>query len=162
MKKGSKLSTYLVLRERAVAMSQQGRPQKDIASALGVAQSTVSKWLIEYRQHGSSSLERPRMGGSKRRISPQQRETLRGYLEEGAEAHGFTGAFWTRDRVREVIAQEFSIDYGRTAVGELLTLLGYSLQKPRLQSTSQDAESVRQWKEERLPALKKKRKKKAT
>lgn len=41
------------LRQQAVALSQQGKGYKAIASALGVPRDTVRSWIARYRQDGS-------------------------------------------------------------------------------------------------------------
>lgn len=156
MKKRKKLSEYKVLRKRAIELWRLSKDQKYISDSLGVAQSTVSNWISAYREKGESSIDYSKVGGSVRRISKLQQERLIELLEEGAVSCGYEGEIWTRPRVRDLIERVFGIKYGLTTVGDLLRDLGYTVQKPSKSSYKQDAEKVRKWKEEELPALKKK------
>lgn len=157
MKKKSRLYEYVVLRKRGIALWQNGKKQAEIAEALGVGQSTVSGWISQYKEKGEVSLAYPKMGGSIRRITIEQQQQLIKLINKGAVANGYDGELWTRPRVQHLIEKQFAITYSVRAVGDLLHDLGYSLQKPEKRSYKQDPEKVRQWLEERLPALKKKR-----
>ena len=155
MKKGTKLRDNLVLRRRAIELHKLGKKQQFIADVLGVDQSTVSKWVRAYKALGAESLKYPKIGGSKRKINPEQEQELVGFLNEGAESHGFEGDFWTRARVRDLIENKFGIVYKERAVGNILKALGFTVQKPGKKTYKQDPEKVKEWKEKTLPSLKK-------
>ena len=156
MKKGSKLRDYVAFRRRAVKLDAKGYTQEAIAEALGVGQSTVSRWLSQYSEEGDASLEYPKVGGRTRVIMPEECEELRAILAEGAEAYGFTGDFWSRARVQEIIRQKFDIEYHVNTVGDLLRDMGITLQVPVTKNYRQKPEDVAEFKEKRLPAIKKK------
>ena len=80
-------------------------------------------------------------------------------LLRGAEAFGFSGDVWTCERVAKVIEREFGVRYHPEYIGCLLRSLGWSYQKPVCRATQQNEEALRQWHQERLPALKKGRRK---
>src|SRR5258708_6412795 len=146
-------------RKRAWALKQQGWLQKDIAAGLGVSEGAVSQWLKSARQQGGvDALARRPPPGMTRRLSPGQRAQLPALLARGAEAHGFRGDVWTAARVAEVIRRAFGVRYHRDHVSRLLRQLGWSRQQPVEQATRRDAEAIRQWYEQRWPALKKGRK----
>ena len=84
MHKGAKLDDYVVFRRRAIELYQQGKKQKFIVKALGVSQPTVSRWISEFKTKGEAFLERPKIGGSKRKLTPDQLEELTNMLDEGA------------------------------------------------------------------------------
>jgi transposase len=133
------------------------KKQSEIAEAMGVSQSSVSNWIKNYKEKGASSLVYPKVGGSTRRISVEDQVELVKLLNKGAVQNGYDGDLWTRPRVQHLIKERFGIGYSVRAVGDLLADLGYTVQKPGKRSYKQDPEQVRQWREERLPALKKKR-----
>jgi transposase len=157
MKKGSKLDDYMVLRRRAIELYQQGKTQKFIVQALGVSQPSVSRWIKAFKERGEASLARPQVGGSIRRLTPEQIEQLVKMLDEGAAHHGFEGNVWTRARVKELIERKFGVTYQVRTLSDLLRDLGYTLQKPDRRSYRQDPEKVREWRAQTLPELKKKR-----
>lgn len=162
MKKGTKLSDLVVLRRRGLELHQQGWTQLRIAEALGVSQPTVSGWIQDYRERGAISLDYPTTGGSQRRLTEAQMDKLKELIRGGACAQGYADEFWTAERVRELIERTFGVVYQRRAVSDLLHHLGFTPQKPARHSHKQDAEAVRQWYEERLPAVEKKPTKKDT
>jgi len=158
MKKNSKLDDYMVFRRRAIELYKQGKTQRYIAEALGVGQASVSRWIKEFKVKGEASLKRPKMGGSKRRLTPAQLKQLTVMLDEGAEQHGFRGNLWTRARVKELIKRHFGVEYKLRTMSDLLRDLGYTIQKPDRCSYRQNPKEVQRWREETLPALKKKAK----
>ena len=89
------------------------------------------------------------------RLSAEQRAQIPGLLERGAETYGFRGDVWTATRVAAVIEQTSGVRYSRDHVSALLRRLGWSRQQPIERATQRNAEAIRQWSEERWPALKK-------
>ena len=142
-------------RKRAWALKQQGWLQKDIAAALGVSAGAVSQWLNRAREAGGvAGLARRPPPGMTPRLSPEQRALIPALLAQGAEAHGFRGDVWTATRVAEVIRRTFGVRYHRDHVSRLLRQLRWSRQRPIQRATQRDAEAIRQWYEQRWPALK--------
>jgi transposase len=159
--KGTKnLDAIMVLRRRAIELYQLGKSQSFIVEATGLRQPTISRYIKAYKERGGSSLERPKIGGSKRMLSAAQLEELVVLLEAGSEANGYEDNLWTRNRVRQLIEDKFNVVYKVRSVGDLLRDLGFTLQTPDRRSYRQDPELVKQWTEVNLPALKKKPKKK--
>src|SRR5215472_13019015 len=143
-------------RKRAWALKQQGWRQKDIAAALGVSAGAVSQWLTRAREAGGvAGLARRPPPGMTPRLSQEQRAQIPALLAQGAAAHGFRGDVWTAQRVAEVIHRTFGVRYHRDHVSRLLRQLGWSRQQPIQRAAQRDAEAIRQWYEQRWPALKK-------
>ena len=63
---------------------------------------------------------------------------------------------WTASRVAKVIDQTFGIRYHRDHVGRLLREAGWSRQQPIERATQRNEAAIKQWSEQRWPALKKK------
>ncbi|MBC3788473.1 winged helix-turn-helix domain-containing protein [Spirosoma utsteinense] len=93
--------------------------------------------------------------GAPTRLSAEQLSQLVTELHKGAEHHGFSGAVWTRPRVNEVVKELFGISYDPSQIGRILKKVGWSRQKPQRKASQQNLQAVAQWREERLPALKK-------
>jgi transposase len=146
---------YEVLRRRCVELNQGGWKQGAIAQALGLTQGWVSQTLKKYREQGVPALQWRKPSGAPTRLTPDQLRQLVEELNKGAEQHGFAGAVWTRPRVNEIIKKLFSVSYDPSQVGRLLKKVGWSRQKPQAKARQQDARAVVQWRQERLPELKK-------
>lgn len=147
---------YEVLRRRCAAMSQQGYSQTAIAKALGLTQGWVSQTLKKFRAQGEAALAWRKPVGPKNRLNALQLAQLVDELNKGAPAHGFEGEIWTRQRVKAVIVKLFGVSYDPSQVGRLLKKVGWSRQKPQPKARQQDPQAVQQWRQDRLPALKKK------
>jgi transposase len=145
-------------RKRAWALKQQGWLQKDIAAALGVSAGAVSQWLKRAREGGGvAALRRRPPPGMAPRLSAEQRAHVPALLARGAEAYGFRGDMWTARRIAQLIAETFGVHYHRDHVSRLLRQLGWSRQRPITRATQREAAAIQQWREERWPALQKKR-----
>lgn len=91
------------------------------------------------------------------RLSAEQKVQIPVLLAKGAQAYGFRGGMWTVSRVAEVIAQTFGVRYHRDQVSKLLREAGWSRQQPIERASQRDEEAIKQWAEERWPAIKKSR-----
>jgi transposase len=144
-------------RLRAWELYQEGWKQSDIANALGVTQGAVSQWLKRGREGGVASLRHQPPPGATPRLSPAQREQLLKLLSQGAEFFGFQGDVWTQPRVAILIRDRFGVSYDPSHVGRILKASGWSSQKPVHRATQRNEETIRLWKEERWPQVKKRR-----
>jgi transposase len=148
-------------RLRAWALHQQGWPVGKIAVALGVTHGAVSQWLTRARKEGEASLhDRPRPGRVPR-LTPDQQAKVPALLAQGAEAWGFRGERWTRERVGAVIRREFGVSYHPAHISRLLAGWGWSLQKPQRQAIQRDETAIQAWREQRRPAIEKRGRAKA-
>ena len=143
-------------RKQAWKLKELGWPQKDIAVALGVTEGAVSHWMKRGREGGVEALEAHPPKGVSPRLTAEQKAQLPALLAKGAEAYGFRGEVWTARRVAEVIFRTFGVRYHRDHVGRLLRQAGWSRQQPIERASQRDEEAIKQWSEERWPAIKKK------
>jgi transposase len=141
-------------RKRAWALKQQGWKQQDIAAALGVSEGAVSQWVKRAREGGPEALAHRPPPGVRPRLTVEQRAQVPALLARGAEAWGFRGDVWTAKRVAEVIRRTLGVRYHPDHVSRLLKHCGWSRQQPVARATQRDEEAIRQWYDERWPALK--------
>lgn len=143
-------------RLRAYELSQQGWRQKAIAEALGVTAGAVSQWLSRARaEGGAAALKKRTSPGAPPRLTPEQRARLPELLLRGAPAFGFVGEVWTAARVAAVIEREWQVSYHPSHAARLLRSCGWSRQRPARRARQRDEAAIRGWRDERLPALKK-------
>lgn len=143
-------------RLRAWELREKGWRPARIAEALGVTRGAVSQWFKRADEAGVAGLYRRKAPGAKRRLSDEQLGQLPALLAQGAEAHGFRGEVWTCQRVAQVIAKAFGVQYTPQHVGNILRRIGWSRQKPLTQASRRDEAAIAAWREETWPALKKK------
>ncbi len=145
-------------RLRAWELSQQGWPQRAIATALGVTPGAVGQWMSRAKQGGREALRRRPAPGARPKLTAEQLTQLPTLLARGAPAFGFRGEVWTTARVAAVIEREFGVRYHRAHVSRLLRALHWSPQQPIRRATQRDEAAIAAWYAERWPALKKGRK----
>ena len=143
-------------RLRAWELKQQGWKQSDIARALGVTRGAVSQWMKQAREEGVQGLYRRIAPGPAPKLSAEQRKQVPMLLSRGAEAYGFRGAIWTRERVAEVIRREYGVILAASSVGRLLRACGWTRQKPARRARQRDEQAIQAWKEEHWPVVEKK------
>lgn len=144
-------------RLRAWQLKAQGWRQKEIAQALGVSEGAISQWMKRGRDGGEQALKRSPPPGATARLNSEQHQQLLGLLGQGAEAHGFVGAVWTQNRVRQLIKRHFGVTYHRDHIGRLLRQLNWSVQKPKQRAAQRDERAIAQWREQEWPEIKKRR-----
>jgi transposase len=145
------------LRLRALRGCEMGFSEADVASLLGLARETVSRWWAAYAQGGLDALPHDRSGrpeGSGRALDEQQAEHIQRLLDENSpEDLGIAAPLWSRRAVRDLIDKELGIRMPVRTVGKYLKRWGYTAKRPRRHARKQDPEEVRQWLEETYPGI---------
>lgn len=141
-------------RFRAYELSQAGWTQTAIAEALGVTQGAVSQWMKQVKESGLEALRPKPIPGAPRKLKRDDLAKLPALLSRGAEAFGFVGALWTRERVAQVIQTVFHVRYTPQRIGGLLREIGWSRQQPQRKPRQQDAEAVETFRRETWPEVK--------
>lgn len=147
-------------RLRAIRLLKKGVNQADVARQLGVSRQSVSRWADTWSSDGDAALKAKPVGRPAGLDEGQRRELIK-VLKRGAVLAGYPTELWTLPRVRDVIAQRFGRRYNEAHVSRLLKGLGFSCQRPTGRAVQRDEATIRQWKQQRWPALKKTPKNKA-
>jgi len=145
------------LRVRALHGRELGLSEEALASLLGVARETVSRWWSAYCQGGLDAIPHDRTGrpvGSGRILSAEQAAQIQVVLDEQMPQDcGIQSPLWTRRAVRDLIQQRFGIEMPVRTVGEYLKRWGYTPKKPQRHARYQDPEEVQEWLEKTYPAI---------
>ena len=129
--------------------------QAEIARQLGVSRTTVSDWSKKIEVEGIGSLRKRKAKGGVSKLTKEQQQRLKRFLDRGALACGFSTDRWTLHRVSELIEREFRVTYHPNYLNRLLDTLGFSPQKPLPRAVEQERELVKAWLERDLPRIKK-------
>lgn len=135
-------------------LHKAGTSQKVIGEMVNLSQQRVSEIIKSERENLPTNLKSP---GYKRRLSAEQLAQLATLLEKGSQFYGFPGDYWTHQRVKQVIEEEFKVEYEKKQVGRILELIKWTRQKPQKKDARQDLEKVEKWRKEDLLGVKKKR-----
>ena len=129
--------------------------QAEIARRVGVSRATVSEWARKVKEEGIRGLRKQKAKGGVFKLTKEQKQRLKRFLDRGALACGFCVDRWTLQRVSELIEREFDVTYHPNYLNRLLDKLGFSPQKPLPQAAEQEQELVVAWLARDMPRVKK-------
>lgn len=142
------------IRIRAVEQVQSGESPETVIKALGFSRSCIYTWLALYRSGGWGALKARVLKGRPMKISPAQVQWLyQTVTGKNPLQFRFEFALWTREMIRMLLREEFSLKLSVNSVGRLLRQLGLSCQRPLFRATEQDPERVRRWRDQEFPAI---------
>jgi transposase len=131
--------------------------QKLVSLITGLDPGTIlrgQRELDEELQGRPSSRARIPGGGRHPKLTESHLKFLEKLLSQGAMAHGWQNNHWTKKRVAMVIrkhlGEDLCMDSVRTVLNERL---GWTLQKPRLQSHDRDEDEITRWKNEEFTRI---------
>jgi len=139
---------------------RQGVLQAEVARRLSVHRQSVSRWAQQQEQGGRKALKSSGRIGRKPRLGPVELKRVVRGLERGPEALGYETGLWTAARVAHLIETECGVRYHPVQAWRILRQLGWTPQRPSGRALERDEETIRRWKQQRWPEIKKKRKKK--
>ena len=118
-------------RLRAIAMALRGISRTEIGRAQGVGTQTVRDWVILYNEGGVDGLRPLSRGGSRCRLSDEQQETVREWVEAGPEPEADAPSRFRLCDIMKRIGEEFGIEYSLEGVRQLLLRLDFRHMSPR-------------------------------
>jgi len=149
------------LRRRVIqAVEEQGMSQAEAVRTFGVSRTSVHNWRKAYRSGGKAALKsKPRGRPRRSRLAGHQAATtVRMVQDRCPDQLKLPFALWTRDAVRELIADRFGIDLSVWTVGRLLRKWGFTPQKPLRRAYERDPAAVRRWLDEEYPTIRRRAK----
>ena len=151
------------LRFRAVAMHEAGNTQVSIASALGVHQNTVGRWLKTGRTVGVSGLKRRKRGRravEQRLLNEAQEAEVRKLITDNCpDQLKLPFALWTREAVRDLIEARFEVRLALRTITDYLKRWGFTPQRPMKRATERRDAKIEAWLKTEYPKIKKRAKK---
>ena len=149
-------ATLEQIRLMAVERVREGEPAAEVIAAYGFNRTTIYKWLRAALQPGGGikALRSTKATGRPRSLTPtQERQVFRWINGRDPRQYGLDFGLWTRAVVVELIAKNFGVHLGLTAVGELLAKLGLTPQKPLQRAYQRDPQAIDRWQRETYPAI---------
>ena len=147
-------------RKQAVALYKRGMTRMDIAPLVGAHRNTVGQWIRQWEHGGAKALMPARPGrptGSGRRLSPDQEKAIRRCLTDRCpDQLKLPFALWTRDAVRQLVAQDYGIHLPIRTVGWYLKRWGFTPQKPMRRAYERSEPAVQRWLARQYPAIRRK------
>ena len=142
------------IRIRAVEQVQAGESPEAVIQALGFSRACIYTWLARYRRGGWGALKARALKGRPPKISAAQLKWLYNtVVGKNPLQFRFEFALWTREMMRILLREKYSLRLSVSSVGRLLRQLGLSCQRPLFRATEQDPDRVRRWREQQFPAI---------
>ena len=164
MKRDGRTLAHNVLEEMrmlAVQRMREGEPPAAVAASFGMNRTWAYKCraAASGRGNGLRALRSTKGTGRPRSLTPaQERQVFRWVNGKNPHQYGFDFGLWTRQVVRELIAQRFEVTPSLTSVGALLARVGLTPQKPLQRAYQRDCEAVQRWVSQTYPSLARKAK----
>ncbi len=143
-------------RGRAVLGYIQGRRVVDLAVDADVTRGSVNRWLQWYEADGLGGLLTGKAPGPSPKLTQPQKVQLGALIESGPQAAGYSSGVWTGPMIGDLIEKRFGVRYHNHHVPRLLHQMRFSVQRPRKRLARADPEAQALWRQEKLPAIKKK------
>ncbi len=143
------------LRQRVVQAVVGGMSQAQAARVFGVSRRSVNGWHRCWRVGGPRAL-RSRARGRPQVLSlkPYQAATVvRLITDRCPDQLKLPFALWTREAVRDLIAQRYGTRLSVWTVGRYLRRWGFTPQKPLRRAYERDPVTVRRWLKKQYPAM---------
>ena len=135
-------------RALGVLMRSQKKRVKDIASQLDVSIDAVERWLKAYRTRGIEGITARKPTGRPAMKRKPAEARIRELLKQDPQAFGFLKGRWVVRDIAKALSQE-GIKVSRSYVQEMLSELGLTYKRPKLEVKSNDPNYYRKAKEVR-------------
>jgi transposase len=145
------------IRIRAIhALIEGNLTQEQTAALFGVSRQSVNAWFRIYQDFGLDglrSLPRGRRPGHTK-LSLTQAAQISSMLLASPRDFGFSSGLWTRQIIRDLIAQRLGVHLGLSTVSEYLARWGFTRQKPLQRALERDPAAIQRWLDQDYPAIK--------
>lgn len=148
--------TLETIRTMAVARVREGEQPRVVIASYGFHRCTIYRWLKAARGRGQglkALASRPATGRPRTLTAAQERQVFRWINGKNPRQDGFDFGLWTRQIVRELIAQRFGVRLSLASIGAMLARQGLTPQKPLQRASQRDPAAITRWQRETYPAI---------
>jgi putative transposase len=141
---------------RAVLWSSERRSISEIAKLLGVAPTTVLRWIKDYIRFGFAGLAVGKSSGRPRKVDIEADAALHAALGQNPRDLGYRFTRWTTETLAEHLYRAVHVRVHPETVRRALSRLRYRYKRPKLSlGHKQDPRALRRARARRDKALKK-------
>lgn len=152
------VSTLEEKRKTAARMFDNGATKTDIMVATDMSMSWVEHFIPKYKKEGKKAIvskKRGRKIGEKRKLSPEQEQTIRkAIIDKDPNQYKFDCCVWDRQTVSLLIKELLGINIPVSTLGYYFARWGFTAQRPNLTNYKQNPKEVSEWLENKYPAIK--------
>lgn len=140
----------------AVARVREGERPSVVVASYGFHRCTIYRWHQHARGRGQglrALASRPATGRPRTLTAAQERQVFRWINGKNPRQYGFDFGLWTRQIVRDLIAQRFGVRLSLASIGAVLARQGLTPQKPLQRAYQRDPVAIAHWQRETYPAI---------
>lgn len=140
----------------AVERVREGERPSEVIASYGFHRCTIYGWLKTARGRGKglkALAARPATGRPRTLTAAQERQVFRWINGKNPMQYGFDFGLWTRQIVRDLIAQRFGVRLSLASISAILARQGLTPQKPLQRAYQRDPEAIARWQRETYPAI---------
>ena len=142
------------MRVMALQRMREGEPPAVVAATFGLHRGWAYKVLNKAKGRGKRALLSTKGTGRPRTLTAaQERQVFCWVNGKNPRQYGFDFGLWTRQIVRDLVAQKFEVSLSLASIGALLARVGLTPQKPLQQAYQRDPVAVARWQQETYPAI---------
>jgi transposase len=145
----------VVRRATAVHLLHQGYPVAEVATIVSASKPILYAWHKRFLAQGVEGLANQTKQVGRRKVSAGYMAALTEALRHEPAHYGYPFAIWTRERLRDHLADKTGIHLSINWVGELLKAHGYGLRRPKHDLSHRQDPVAKAAAQETLEALKK-------
>ena len=143
------------VRLKAGKMFKRGIIQAEVARRCKVTPAAVNYWSKAWKKRGKEGLKSKGHPGFESKLTEEKRRLFKRAVLKGPLFYGFPTNLWTLSRLAFLMKKTTGVKFGHNHTWEIVRSLGFTCQKPRVKARERDEKAIREWKEKRLPGLKK-------
>jgi transposase len=144
------------MRLMAIERMSEGEAPAQVAASFGLHRGWAYKVRAKAagRGRGKRALLARKGTGRPRSLSAaQERQVFRWVNGKNPHQYGFDFGLWTRQIVRELVAQRFEVTLSLASIGALLARQGLTPQKPLQRAYQRDPEAIERWVQSTYPTI---------
>lgn len=142
-----------IVRKRGLELLKKGKKPEEVAEILNVTPRSIYRWRQESEQPKPKKATGPI--GRPRKLTEKQIKQLEQALEQGAYTFGYSGDYWTLDRITQIIWQLFKVRYHPSGVWHIMVRMGWSNQRPQRLALHRNDKAIDVWQKASVPEVKK-------
>jgi transposase len=118
------------IRKTIIKLHKKGKKQTEISYLLDIPQSTISYWIIRYKETKKLT-DKPRSGKPPKLSKPQLAEVKKELLDYPPKRFGGESVGWTTKMAIKFIKDRYNVKYSIRRMQELFHKFGLNLITPR-------------------------------
>jgi len=145
------------IRKQIIRLRGKGYSNRAVADGVGISESHASTIWQRYKKEGNKAIKlgkRGRRTGDQRTLSyDQETQIQKALIDKTPDQMKLPFALWTRDAVKVLIHQWYSIEMPIRTVGEYLKRWSFTPQKPIKHAYEQSSQAVKKWLDKDYPVI---------